>query len=238
MTPQLDENFSYLVSKHGAPRHARALTAEQEARLSGLLPESLVGFYKVCGIGSLLEGAFQMVDPAALQPLVAAVLSGDPDMTPADCHAVGYTAFGELHTWSNKFGHFTIDLATGLVTNHALNRPNGVIQASLGQMASGVIPMDAEDVEFFDFDGEPLYQRCQATLGPLAPGECYGFFPPLRITGLVGRDFIGAYNSRHNRLENIRRVPALTHFASLANESRFYLYDGACGVVRPVGTQA
>jgi hypothetical protein len=71
-----------------------------------------------------------------------------------------------------------------------------------------------EETDFVDQYGEPLYRGCQEKYGRLEPGECYGFFPALAISGIFGP---------HRTIENIRRVKAMEHFAILAQLDAFQL---------------
>lgn len=59
-----------------------------------------------------------------------------------------------------------------------------------------------------------MLRRCIAAHGRLALGECYGFFPALDLAGL---------ESPFRRVENIRKVRALEHFAILAQMQPFFL---------------
>ena len=54
-----------------------------------------------------------------------------------------------------------------------------------------------------DPKNKPLYKRAVKKLGPLQPGEIYGFVPALAFGGTPG-------------LENLHRLSALEHFSILA----------------------
>jgi len=89
-------------------------------------------------------------------------------------------------------------------------------------------PME-EFADFLDIMGNPMYAACQKAHGKLEPGECYGFFPALAISGVFGP---------FRRVENIKRVKALEHFTILAQMDTFHLVRLApegYAPVRPIG---
>jgi hypothetical protein len=92
-----------------------------------------------------------------------------------------------------------------------------------------MLPSENKTYEEFDSLDQPMFDRCVAAHGPLERGECYGYFPAVATVGL---------DSPMRRLENIRRVKALEHFAILAQLGTFHLMKlerGAYVSVRPIG---
>jgi len=225
---ELHENFQYCLDEYNPSGKAEKLTAEQITRLEMLLPQPIMDFLKVHGFESFHNGLFQMCDPQIMRPLLAMIFKGDKDFHHRDCLVIGYTAFGQLICWSNILDDFYIFLPENTVYSRRLARPDAVVKASKDHIASGIIP-DAEDVDFLDIMGNPMYEACQKAHGKLESGECYGFFPALAISGVFGP---------FRRVENIKRVKALEHFSILAQMDTFYLVHLASEgyvPVRPIG---
>jgi hypothetical protein len=129
-----------------------------------------------------------------------------------------------------------IDLPTGMVFSRALAptvfknlapAPRSTMDPN--RIAAGLLPVDKDEADYLDVSGEPMYDRCCELYGAPDSGECFGFFPALAIGGISGPA---------RRVENIKRVKALEHYALLAQLDTFYLTKlGPQGfeAVRPIG---
>ena len=108
-------------------------------------------------------------------------------------------------------------------------RPQPVTPPDPNLVARGAILSYDDQFDFLDHKAEAMLARCIAAHGPIALGECYGFFPALARIGT---------QSAMRRVENIRRVPAIEHFAVLAQAQPFHLTKvGPSGIeeVREIG---
>jgi hypothetical protein len=225
----LHENFQYFVRKYGPPTDVVAATEEQLNELTKIVPSTYVDFIRVYGFGRYYDGLFQMCRPYEMKAVTDIIFAGDPQIDPEDVHVVGYNAFGELYCWTGAFYKIRVTLATGMVFSHALTWPNWKPEITPEQAVSYILPVQ-EDVDFEDHLCEPMYVRCQTQYGKLEPGECYGFFPALAVSGIF---------SPMRSVEHIKRVKALEHFTILAQMGEFYLTDtdGEKFVaIRPIGS--
>jgi hypothetical protein len=234
----LDSNFVDRIERIGPPQRCIALTAEQDARLLEQLPHSFMDFLRQFGFGDYFNRRLQYCNPADFRSVLALVFAADPDFSHTDCHVVGYTAFGKLQCWSERHDHVVIDLVDLRLTSSKLAPTNFVMPAHLPKrerstdpnvLARSLLPYEKEEFEEFDADDKPMFERCVAMHGPLERGECYGYFPAIAMFG---------NDSPMRRIENIKRVAALEHFAILAQMGTFNLMrleKGQYTAVRPIG---
>ncbi len=187
-----------------------------------VFPPSICYFLEKYGVGSAIDGLFNTCISYDFRSIIALVFKGDKEFSHTDCNAVSYTAFGVLSLWSTKYGLVDIDLPRGMVFCQAL-APT-IFKDGVGSspkyapndnhMTPSVIPFSKDGVDYFDYIGEPMYDRCQEKYGKLEYGECYGFFPALALAGEL---------SKFQCVENIKRVKAIEHFAILAQIGDFHL---------------
>ena len=221
---EIHESLQFALDRRGPVARLREASNEEVQRLRDILPVPLADFVEIKGYCSFHDGLFTMCNPDELRPIAAQVFAVDPQFNHADCHVVGFSAFGELVCWSDRYRRFTISLPDSSIYSIALTREDFAPKISLERSAARIVP-DRVDADFVDFAGEPMYERCQAMHGRLEPGECYGFFPALAAVG-VGSPF--------RRVENIQRVKAMEHFAILAQMGDFHLMKTVPGGVAPV----
>lgn len=201
--------FDLLVRKYGTPTlPTRPLAAQLDA-LAGHLPPDLVAFWQRQGIGLWLDGKFQFCLPSDYAPLVARIFADDPDFAPAATHLVGFSAFGQLLIWNEKYQRLLVDLLDLEALVPALNAREAGDPENF-PIATPLSRLDRKgsfDVFEQNNAAEPLFDRARARVGPPKLGECYGFFPALAFGGNAS-------------LDRIARVDALTHFTFLADAGR------------------
>lgn len=96
-------------------------------------------------------------------------------------------------------------------------------------MAWRLLPDELDDIDFWDFDEEPMFTRCKKACGKLQYGECYGFFPSLGTFQV---------DAKTRMIEYIQRVNALEHFCEIAQLKDFHLMQHVHGEnqkVRKIG---
>lgn len=234
----IEKNYRSRADKLGPPNERQPMPDEELAYCDGRLPPRLIQFLGEIGHATFHEGGVTIAKPSTLASILALVFKADPDLSHDDCTVVSYNPFGNMSLWSRKFGFVHIYLAEGQVSSQkiaptefapALRRPKPATPPDPNLVARGAVMCDSEDFDFLDYRGEKMLARCIAMHGPIALGECYGFFPALALAGV---------ESPMRRVENIRRVPALEHFAFLAQAQPFYLTKvGLTGIerVRQIG---
>ncbi len=235
----MHEDFQFTIDNQGPPQDAKPLTREQVAFFKQHFPDSFYEFITIYGLGHYFDRGWWLVDPQEYRPLLALIFKADPDFDHNSCHLVGYSAFGDLRIWSEKYFTILVDLLTYEVTNQKLapsvsNIPLPKLEnprpITAENLVSGVIPDEKEVRELWDFpENEPMFKRCVKEHGALERGECYGFVPSL---GMVG------FNSKFRRVEYVKRVKALEHFCMIAQMQDFVLTlrnKGRKEIVRTIG---
>ncbi|WFR98766.1 GAD-like domain-containing protein [Rhizobium tumorigenes] len=220
----MHENFKYFLNNYKPISFGQKPSSGTIERLSNLYPASLIEFISEYGFASFHGGLFQLCDPDELRPILAMAFKADPDFHHEECHVVGYTAFGTLRCWSKQYFDFDIELPLGAIYCPPLTVPGWQQNASADHVASGIIP-DKDAAEFYDTNGEPMFDRCADLYGAPEIGECFGFVPALAISGAFGpRQQVG----------NIRRLSAVEHFMILAQLEDFQLMRITATDVVPV----
>jgi hypothetical protein len=210
----VNDVFCYLVEKYGAPQKASPLSQSELVMLHDRLPSGLLDFWREFGAGSWLSGKFQFCSPAQYKSIVDLIFRDDPQFQASRTHLYGYTAFGELWLWNEDFQRLEVSLprlwAASPVTSHdwTPRDPDRALLAPLSRLDRGATADWREDT-----DATPLmFERVRRALGELDLGECYGFIPTLQLGGAA-------------TLETVRRMPALEHFAALAQLGPIALFD-------------
>ncbi len=236
-----NQDFSDRISRIGPPKRTAPLNQYQISDILCCLPESLLDFFCLYGIGDYFNRRVQYCYPLEFSPVLALIFGKDDEFSPEDCFVVGYSAFGRLLCWSQRQDVFFIDLVDLRLTSRKLapavfgnmdGLPARERSGDPNLLARSLLPFEPEDYEEFDANGQPMFERCVAMHGPLERGECYGYFPAIATVGL---------DSPMRRVENIRRIPALEHFAILAQLGTFHLMRlerGRYTSVRPIGYRA
>lgn len=218
----MDENYSFIAEELGEAHAKIPFSRDELVYLQGRAPEGLRAFLEHSGHAIYCGGGVTVCPAKTFAPILALVFQGDPDLDHRDCTVVSYTAFGHLHVWSKKHGNIVIYLPEGQLTSVSLAPPEFAAEMMPKQqgkpdpnvVASGSIVFEPEELDFLDYRGAEMLEPCISAHGPLALGECFGFVPAL---GLVGAE------SMTRRVENVKRVQALEHFALLAQLQPFYL---------------
>lgn len=228
----LTEEFAEIIADLGQPKNAVKPSPEAIAAAGERVPRPIQKFLATYGIGTFFDGLYQMCEPSTFAPVLATVFDADDDFDHRDCSALAYTAFGTLYVWSKKLGVVRVDLARGMVFSRALaptvfdDEPeDAALAANDERLSLTIFPFSLKDADFSDSDGKPMFRQCRAEHGAPSPGECYGFFPALASGGVP-------------RVENVRRVQALEHFALLAKLGTFHLTQQSTDgfeTVRPIG---
>ena len=234
----IEKNYQIRAEKLGPPLAREPMPEAELAYCEGRLPPRLIRFIDELGHATFQQGGVTIAKPSTLAPILALVFKADPDLSHDDCTVVSYNPFGDLLVWSNTLKSFRISLAEGRISSQelaptkfgpALAKPKPATPPDPNLVARGAVMVRPEDFDFLDYAGQEMLARCVAMHGPIALGECYGFFPALALAGV---------ESPMRRVENIRRVPALEHFAFLAQAQPFYLTKvGPTGIekVREIG---
>ena len=192
----------------------------------GRLPESLLSFWSEIGIGSMASQSLWLCKPEDYSEVLTVLFGADPQFSSKDCFVIAYDAFGKLYVWSERYQGVTIDLVVLTISSLSISKPHvgGSNDRAIWSIMNTVNDKD-NLFDRLDQAGKYLYKRARKKLGPLAPGEVYGFVPALKFGG-------------PNVLENLHRLSAQEHFSILAQIDTPMLMNFSAWpakVIRPVG---
>ncbi len=219
----VDNEYAGRTARLGPAISHEPMPSDELDYCNGRLPPRLVRFLEDMGQATFLNNGMTIAKPSTLAPILALVFKADPDLSHRNCTVVSYSAFGDLSLWSNRLPFVNISLAEGSISSRALAPtkfraglmpPGPIRDPDPNLVARAAVICDPDSFDFLDNRRYEMLARCIAMHGPIALGECYGFLPALALAGI---------ESPMRRVEYIRRVPALEHFAFLAQAQSFYL---------------
>ncbi len=211
--------FAEIDQLYGEPKHAQRLTLDQVNRFRDVLPTKLLDFWVFHGAGCYLDGKFWLCDPELMNPVMNAIFKNDPGFVVGQLHTFGYSSFGSLFCWQEKKELLWVDFypPTASEENYNENEPTRPELAGIPRSSPDFIVgiavlngIDNDSGSPYDVNDQPLFPQALAKLGPLAPGEIYGFVPALQLGGEM-------------RIENVRKVGVVEHLLLLAQLSTFDL---------------
>jgi hypothetical protein len=195
----LPDMLDYMVRTLGPPRQAQLVSTEETAAYKDRVPPRLIRFWQEQGRGSYFDGMYWICDPAPFTDVLDYLFKDDPEFVSADMTAVAYTAFGQVKVWDRRRANMSLYFPESQVhcppERSHINSLTGerfpddyMIATTVAIVSSEYLPSTLE-----------FLQAARSRLGPLAPGEVYGFFPALQLGGAYA-------------VENLRRVKAAEHF--------------------------
>ncbi len=203
--------YARAIERHGLVEHAVRVSPADSNRYRGRLPDGLLRFWVEHGRGSLGGGNYWICDPAAFEPVLQAIFAGDPEFDPQAMCVFAYNAFGMLEIWHPQRRNVDLRFDFGDVFNPPsssfTDEQTGALFPADFSVGLRIAEAGSDPVE--DEDGEPLLPQAVARLGPLQPGEIYGFFPAIGFGG-------------ENRVEYLRRTDAVSHMLFLAQVVTFH----------------
>lgn len=182
-----DESFDCFIDEFGEATYHQSAPQEAIDRWRGKLPDKLLHYWQTEGWNGYAQGRFWTVNPDDYEDIVDEWLEGSPLEQLDSFHVIARTAFGDIYLCGKKLG-CTVFIACSL---HATFAEELVPLSSADQerhlpwFFSG---MNLDDCDMKDVDGQPLFERALAALGPLAPDEMYGFEPALVLGGRITLD--------------------------------------------------
>ena len=198
-----DGDFEYFISKFGEATKRLVVPAASLEKWRGKLPDKLLKYWEQEGWCEYANGLFCTVDPDDYEDLVDEWLA-DTGLDEIDAfHVIARTAFGELYVCGEKTGcSATIYCALNLVTaleNDLKAKTKEDLDFSIRSFFAFSEPTE---LDMKDEDGQLLFERARAKLGPLEPHEIYGFEPAIVLGGKI-------------LLENLAKVNANVHLTIL-----------------------
>lgn len=143
------------------------------------LPPLLLDLWENYGLGGFAEGRIRFILPSEYDEALQTLFRGDPDFG-ADCHAIAIGPFGDLMVWSERYQLLFIGLPLQMVDAPFRTHPLPGDQADV-IVLNYVLKADPLVFDTADDDGEPMFARALAALGPLKRGEIYGTVPAVSV---------------------------------------------------------
>lgn len=168
------------------------------------LPDDLILFWREHGIGTWLNGKFQFCIPSDYSGIVDILFSGDQDIIPEKTHIIGFSAFGDLLIWNERFQRCEVSLPylTMRISKTDFNK-FGTENFPLSTVLAGIEFHEFSYIEPSDDKYPSLFEEAIDKIGEVTFGKCYGFFPALALGGSPS-------------VKHIQIVDARVHFTLLA----------------------
>ncbi|MGL4810406.1 MAG: GAD-like domain-containing protein [Beijerinckiaceae bacterium] len=198
---ELTRDFQEILEKFGPPKPAVMPNADQIAAYRGKLPQPLLDFWTLHGWGIWKKGYFQLCNPADFKGVLDIYLANDPDFPSRNCHVIGYAGFGRLAVWHEKLFECEINAPRSILTSIYWGRFDPPTADWI--IGSTLYGADDQIHDMRDENGVFMFSRALKKLGPLAPGEVYGF----KLAPQLGGKFT---------LDNLAKKKAVEYFGMLA----------------------
>ena len=187
----------------GPPFARRDVPPEKLERFRGKLPDKLLAYWQEYGWCGYAKGLFWTVDPDEWEDVLEAWIGGTPFMERDAFYVIGRSAFGKLVLWGTNSGQsIKVVPAYGWLfpgfdaAEFKEDGPDLSLQLFFSSTSRATYDPNDED-------GQPLFERALAKLGPLDHDTMYGFVPALALGGAA-------------TLDNLQKVDAHVHLDILA----------------------
>lgn len=160
---KLHENIQHFIDTYGEPDSSIPLSSEQKKYLSQIMPTALYEFFSKYGFVSYSQGIFRTCDPKDYYPTLNNIFCADPDFGNNSIHVLGHSPFGDLYCWSNEMRSIEIQLYYGWVHCYRLTASSSS-KISIDRASSSFLPK-IDEIDFYDFYNEPLFDSCIKKLG-------------------------------------------------------------------------
>lgn len=177
----MKHEYSDFLKRVAPGQQYAAADEEALAKYRGVLPDSLLDFWREEGWCSYAGGLFWTVNPDDYAWLVDGWIKPLEGMPDDRYFVIARTAFGDFYC-ARQHGRSMI----------LISCPYGLVMASKSALGNGTIERATEAFfggtaksrfDFSDDDDHPMFSAALASLGPLAQDEVYGFVPMLPLGG-------------------------------------------------------
>ena len=176
-----DRNYSLLIDDWGEPTNTKRVSPETLDKYSRILPPNVIQYWREEGFCQFRSGQFFSVNPEDWDVVVDSWLIDTPYESFGKFHALTRGAFGKVFVFNEVIGATTtIDPIVGSVFSYKTEAEDERERTISAGMAFSLIP---SDLDFRDDQGEYLFGRALAKLGPVGWDEMYAFEPALALGG-------------------------------------------------------
>jgi hypothetical protein len=178
----MDQFYSMFVAKFGQPTSREAVPNEVMSKYSGVLPDSLLAFWKEFGWCSFSEGLVWTVNPDRLHGIFADWIAGISELDGSECIAFARSAFGNLYGWWPRTGSVIRVQCTGgfIMMQKNFREQKKDKDRRIQSFFATAYP---KDFDIFDMNSTGLFRQAVNSVGPLGRDEVYGFEPLLVLGG-------------------------------------------------------
>ncbi|MDR9803133.1 GAD-like domain-containing protein [Rhizobium hidalgonense] len=211
---QYSDRLNSVVDKFSGGKVEETVALKiDHASYEGRIPQGVFDLWEKVGAGPFFDGYFQLCAPQAYRGIINQVFDGDSQIAPAQTHAVGFSAFGEIIAWNEQFRDVRINLVSGQIACRSMFNPKPHIDPSV-TILSRLLLADDPSFDVLGTDGKGLFKSAKLKLGKLQAGHIYGFTPILALGG-------------NRAAESIKIYEALPHMAILAQAHHMHLVDNS-----------
>lgn len=211
------ELYKPIFDKLGPLVGAEALPESKVASYRGHIPGTFIDFIKPQGFGMWLNGYWQFCDPKNYAPLASLIFGHDAEFKASETHILGFSAFGSLLAWNEKYQVVRVFIFNHSVSSIAYFNPTKNYHSD-ATLAIAIDQADHGVNDPGDDDGNPLFKRCLKALGPIELGQMYAPILPPAAGGSW-------------TIDNIQIGDALVSMLIMAQWSRFKIVNS--GVIPP-----
>jgi len=103
------------MQRRGAPRQPRTVSGDECKESEGRVPDELIDFWKVHGVGCYADTMYRMCTPPYFDEIFQVALGQDASRFIEDFSAFGYSSLATVDLWHKAGRHFTLSLDAGLL---------------------------------------------------------------------------------------------------------------------------
>ncbi len=208
----MQDYFDEVIASYGQPA-GEPLSPTTIDKLRGKVPNGLIRCWEKYGLGTVLDGFFQFVDPTRYSGVCEAVFDGDPELDSTRSYIIGLSAFGNLLVWNEEYNVISIDLVN-LRTFGSSRKKNQEPDEKNLALIGGLAVVDRPSFDERDSNGEGLFKPAMQKLGRLKLNQIYGFVPMLALGG-------------NRSIDRLKIVSAPEHLLILAQIGPVSLLDSS-----------
>ena len=186
-SPEIIAQMDALYARHGPLDHV--MPGPDPEPWIGRLPDALLYFWEIYGLGTWRDGRMHIIDPQYAAPLVEFLFAGDPDFA-GDTHAIAIGAFGQMTLWSERHGLVDFNTMMTAIEAPYLIAPQSAPPPDT-QIADGFLDIPPQMLEAYGADSQQLFDPVRKLLGPLEPVMIYASTPaPPTASDLIAKNFV------------------------------------------------
>ena len=198
-----DEDFEYFISKFGDATTRVEVPSSSFDKWRDKLPDQVLTYWEEEGWCAYGNGLFWTVNPEEYEDLIDEWLESTKLEQLDSFHVIARSAFGDLYACGEKTGRsVTVACVINMISAVPKElKPKTKADLDLSIRSFFAFSKPAR-FDMQDENGQPLFERALARLGPLESDEVYGFEPAIVLGGKM-------------RLENLAKLKLDAHLTIL-----------------------